>query len=159
MQSAYFNVYIYGILFNIILMFIFLYISGDIKSSQYKKNLKRIAPFLPCATMGLKLKKCLMYSSILMSWLYTSFIILLIAVKCFENRFTEMESELDNFIHQFSNSDLNTKEAYIIFMIIKNRELLYSKNNLLEHIYVSSSDVGLNITREEILSLLSLLNC
>lgn len=137
MQKTYFIVYSWGVLANILLASILMIISGEIKTGVFKKNMHSISKYgrIQRNELSINFRKVIFLFFILASWIYTSFLCLLIFVKIFRKKISPFNDIYENCFSLFSNRELEESHAFIVYFLMEKKEILYSRNKALEYIW------------------------
>lgn len=152
MMKTYMMIYFWGILVNICLIFILVILKNEYKSSVYKRNLgllKKLNLVKKESTLSFA-KKIFFFLAVLLSWIYTSFLSLLLFVRIFGKQLSEYDDVYLNCLTIFSKEELSFNQALIIYLLILNKEVLYSRAKAEEYILKFSENNNFQIPLKQI---------
>lgn len=152
MESTYLTIYLWGILANICLVFILIILRSEYKSRIYNKNLDLLKNLniVKKDSMLVRTKRAIFFFSVLLSWIYTSFLCLLIFVRIFRKQLSDFDDIYLNCITIFSKEELCFHKAFVIYLLILNQEVLYSSVKAEEYILELSQRYNFEISKEQI---------
>lgn len=152
MESTYLAIYLWGILANICLAFILVILKNEYKSKIYNKNLSLLKNLniVKKDSVLERTSRVIFFCSVLLSWIYTSFLSLLIFVRIFGKQLSDFDDIYLNCITTFSKKELSFHQAVIIYLLILNKEVLYSSARAEEYILEFNQKYNLQISKKQI---------